>query len=107
MKRLPPVHPGEILLEEFLIPLGMSQSALARYLDLPSRRIHEICQGKRGISVDTAIRLGYFFENSAEFWLNLQALYDLECSQDAMEGYLKSHVRPYSQISHRDGPRLM
>ena len=76
---LPPIHPGEILQTEFLIPLGMSQNHLAREIGVPPRRINEIVLGKRAISADTAIRLGRFFGMSAQFWMGLQAEYELDC----------------------------
>lgn len=77
-KRLPNIHPGEILLEEFLSPLGISQNALARALGVPPRRVNEIVLRKRGITADTAIRLARHFGTSEKFWMGLQADYDLE-----------------------------
>ncbi len=77
-KKLPPVHPGEILLEDFLKPLGVSQYRLAKSLSVPPRRINEIVLGKRAVTADTALRLARFFETSDRFWLNLQAAYDLD-----------------------------
>lgn len=78
MKRLPNIHAGEVLLEEFMTPLGISQNALARATGVPPRRINEIVLGKRGITADTALRLAAFFGTSEGFWLGLQADYDLE-----------------------------
>ena len=78
MKTLPNIHPGEVLLEEFLIPLGISQNALARAAAVPPRRINEIILGKRGVSADTAVRLALALGTSERFWLGLQADYDLE-----------------------------
>ena len=78
MKTLPNIHPGEVLLEEFLVPLGISQNALARAADVPPRRINEIVLGKRGVSADTAVRLAAALGTSERFWLGLQADYDLE-----------------------------
>lgn len=78
MKRLPNIHPGEVLLEEFLIPMRLSQNAIAREIGVPPRRINEIVLAKRGISADTAIRLARRFKTSEEFWMSLQAEYDLE-----------------------------
>ncbi|MBY4678837.1 HigA family addiction module antitoxin [Marinobacterium arenosum] len=75
---LPNIHPGEVLLEEFLKPLGLSQNALARAICVPPRRINEIVHGKRAITADTAVRLGQYFGTSAKFWLGLQDDYDLE-----------------------------
>lgn len=78
MTRLPNIHAGEVLLEEFMIPMGISQNALARAMNVPPRRINEIVQGKRAITADTALRLAAFFGTSEGFWLGLQADYDLE-----------------------------
>jgi addiction module HigA family antidote len=78
MKKLPNVHPGEVLLEEFLTPLGISQNALARAAGVPPRRINEIVLGKRGVTADTAVRLAAALGTSERFWLGLQADYDLE-----------------------------
>jgi antitoxin HigA-1 len=75
-KKLPPVHPGEILLEEFLRPMGVSQTRLAKDIGVPVRRINEIVHGHRAISADTALRLSRFFDMSERFWLNLQARYE-------------------------------
>jgi addiction module HigA family antidote len=77
MKRMPPVHPGEILMEEFLKPLGISQYRLAVDVSVPPRRINEIVHGKRAITADTALRLARYFGNSEGFWMNLQTRYDL------------------------------
>ncbi len=77
-KKLPPIHPGEILLEEFLKPMGISQYRLAKDISVPARRINEIVQGKRAISPDTALRLSRFFGMSERFWMNLRAHYALE-----------------------------
>lgn len=77
-KKLPNIHPGEILLEEFLLPMAISQNALARAAGVPPRRINEIVLGKRGVSADTAVRLAKVFGTSERFWLGLQADYDLE-----------------------------
>jgi addiction module HigA family antidote len=78
----PPIHPGEILLQEFLIPLGISQYRLAKDIGVTSRRINEIVNGRRAISADTAIRLGRFFDMEVNFWLNLQSHYDMEMAFD-------------------------
>jgi antitoxin HigA-1 len=83
-KRLPPVHPGEILLEEFLEPLGLSQYRVAKGLGVPARRINEIVHGKRAVTADTALRLGRFFGNTARFWMNLQMAYDLDVETDRL-----------------------
>jgi antitoxin HigA-1 len=78
----PPIHPGEILLEDFLKPMGISQYRLARSIHVPARRINEIVHGTRGITADTAIRLSRYFGTSSELWLGLQADYDLERAQE-------------------------
>ena len=83
-KTLPNIHPGEILLEEFLKPLDLSQNALARAIGVPPRRINEIVLGKRGITADTAVRLARAFGTSERFWLGLQADYDLEQAQSKL-----------------------
>ena len=84
MKTLPNIHPGEVLLEEFLQPLGISQNALARAADVPPRRINEIVLGKRGVTADTAVRLAAALGTSERFWLGLQADYDLEEARRAL-----------------------
>jgi addiction module HigA family antidote len=91
-KKLTPINPGEILLEEFLKPLGLSQYRIARDLSVPPRRINEIVHGKRGISADTALRLGRYFGTSARFWLNLQARYDLEVENERLGRRLLKEV---------------
>lgn len=78
MKTLPNIHPGEVLLEEFLLPMGISQNALARAADVPPRRINEIVLGKRGVTADTAVRLAAVLGTSERFWMGLQADFDLE-----------------------------
>ena len=80
--QLPPIHPGEILMEEFLEPMGISQYRLAKDISVPPRRINEIVHGKRSISADTALRLGRFFGMSPQFWLNLQTRYDLDTTSN-------------------------
>jgi addiction module HigA family antidote len=82
MKKLAPVHPGEVLLKDFLDPLGVSQYRLAKDIHVPARRINEIVHGTRAISADTALRLARYFGVSPQFWMNLQAHYDLEVEQD-------------------------
>jgi len=91
-KKLPPIHPGEILMDEFLKPMGISQYRLAKDITVPPRRINEIVHGKRSISADTALRLGRFFGMSPQFWLNLQTRYDLEVTQDLLEDRLNEEV---------------
>ena len=91
-----PIHPGEILLEEFLKPMCISQYRLAKDISVSQHRISEIVRGKRNISVDTALRLGRFFGMEAQFWLNLQARYDLIRAEATMKKQLKKEVHPYA-----------
>ncbi len=91
-KKFAPVHPGEILLEEFLKPMGISQYQLAREISVPPRRINEIVHGSRAISADTALRLSRYFGMSEAFWMNLQAHYDLEVQKDKLAGRLEREV---------------
>ncbi len=91
-KKLPLIHPGEILLDEFLKPMGISQYRLAKDTSVPPRRINEIVHGKRSITADTALRLGRFFDMSPQFWLNLQTRYDLEVTEDLLEDRLDDEV---------------
>ena len=93
-----PVPPGEILLEEFLLPLGVSQYRLAKAISVPARRINEIVHGQRRISADTALRLSRFFGTSERFWLNLQARYDLEIEKDRLGSELAS-IEPLQAAS--------
>lgn len=93
-REIPPIHPGEILLEEFLKPLGISQNALARALRVPPDRINAIVQGKRSITADTALRLARAFGTTPQFWLNLQARYDLDVAQDRLEDQIEREVLP-------------
>jgi addiction module HigA family antidote len=95
-KELLPIHPGEILLEEFLKPMGISQYRLAKDISVPPRRINEIVHGKRSISADTALRLGRFFEISPQFWLNLQNRFDLEVTEDLLADRLQKEVQVLS-----------
>ncbi|HRV91049.1 MAG TPA: HigA family addiction module antitoxin [Anaerolineae bacterium] len=95
-EKLPPIHPGEILLEEFLKPMELSQYRLAKDISVPARRINEIVHGKRGISPDTALRLSRYFGLSERFWLNLQTRYDLEMEKDRLAGRLEEEVRIYA-----------
>ena len=91
--RIAPVHPGEILLEEFLKPMGISQNRIALDIRVPPRRINEIVHGKRRITADTALRLGRYFGMSAQFWLGLQMDYDLDMEEDRLGGRLGEEVR--------------
>jgi addiction module HigA family antidote len=95
-KKLPPIHPGEILIEEFLKPMGLSQYRLAKDISVPPRRINEIVHGKRSISADTALRLGRYFGISPQFWLNLQTRFDLEVTEDLLAERLEKEVQVLS-----------
>lgn len=95
---MPPVHPGEILLIEFLEPLGVSQYQLAKAVDVPARRINEIVHGQRRITADTALRLSRYFGTSERFWMNLQARYDLEIEKDRLGAALNA-IQPRSAAS--------
>jgi antitoxin HigA-1 len=90
---MPPIHPGEVLVEEYLLPLGVTQHRLAVSIGVPPRRINEIVHGKRRISADTALRLARFFGTSERFWMNLQGRYDLELERDRLAGSLEE-IRP-------------
>lgn len=96
--KMPPVHPGEILAEDFMKPLGISQYRLAKAMNVYPRRINEIVQGKRAITADTALRLARFFGTSPEVWLNLQAHYDLALARDALEEVVTREVTPYLSL---------
>jgi antitoxin HigA-1 len=98
-KKLLPVHPGEILLEEFLKPLGLSQYRLATDVSVPPRRINEIVHGKRAITADTALRLARYFGTSERFWLNLQSRHDLEVEKDRLGSRLKKEVAVLAGVS--------
>lgn len=91
-KRMKPVHPGEILLEEFLKPMGISQYRLAKDIGVQPTRINQIVKGKSGVSAGTALRLGRYFQMSAQFWVNLQANYELEIARDKLRGRLEKEV---------------
>ncbi len=96
-KKLDPIHPGEILAEEYLTPLGISQYRLAKDISVPARRINEIVQGKRGILADTALRLARYFGTSERFWINLQAHYDLDLQKDKLGPRLKKEVAEFQK----------
>ncbi len=93
----PPIHPGEILLEEFLLPLGVSQYRIAKDIGVTPRRINEIIHGRRAVTADTALRLGRYFDMEAQFWLNLQSHYDMEVALESLEDRLEKEVHPYSR----------
>ncbi|HEC60827.1 MAG TPA: addiction module antidote protein, HigA family [bacterium] len=94
-RKLPPIHPGEILLEEFLKPMGISQYRVAKDIRVPARRINEIVHGKRAITPDTALRLSRYFGLSERFWINLQSVYDLEVEKDHLADRLDQEVHVY------------
>lgn len=98
-KQLDPVHPGEILLEEFLKPMNLSQNRLARDLGVPPRRVNEIVLGKRRVTADTALRLGRYFDMSPEFWLGLQMDYELDLEEDRLGTRLDHEVGRYQKAS--------
>lgn len=93
-QKLPPIHPGEILLEDYMKPLGFSAHRLAMHLHVPATRIAEIIHGRRAITADSAVRLGRYFKTSPRFWLNLQTAYDLELIEDETLAQIQSEVRP-------------
>jgi addiction module HigA family antidote len=93
-EKLSPIHPGEVLLEEFLKPMSLSQNRLAIEISVDARRINEIVQGKRSITADTALRLGRYFGNSPQFWMGLQTQYDLDVAEDTLGKRLEREVRP-------------
>ena len=98
-KDLAPVHPGQILLEEFLRPMGLSQNQLANDIGVPPRRINEIVHGKRRVTADTALRLAKYFKMSPEFWLGLQMDYELDVEADRLGDRLNEEVGEYSKVS--------
>ncbi|HEX5836377.1 MAG TPA: HigA family addiction module antitoxin [Anaerolineales bacterium] len=95
-KKLLPIHPGEVLLEEFIKPMNLSQNRLAIDIGVDARRINEIVLGKRSVTADTALRLARFFGNSPQFWLGLQTQYDLDITEDQIGKRLDREVRPYA-----------
>ncbi len=97
--KLDPIHPGKILLEEFLKPMEISQYRLAKDISVPPRRINEIVLGKRSITTDTALRLSEYFGLSENFWLNLQTKYNLEIAKDKLKGRLKREVKRYNLVN--------
>jgi len=94
-EKLSPIHPGEVLLEEFIKPMSLSQNRLAIDIGVDTRRINEIVLGKRSVTADTALRLARFFSNSPEFWLGLQTQYDLDVAEDRLGKRLDREVRPF------------
>ena len=98
-KLLDPIHPGEILLEEFLKPLGLSQNQLGRDLDVPATRINEVVNGQRPITIDTAMRLARYFGTTPDFWLNLQQRYDLVTAERKLGSKLNKKIRPLKEMA--------
>ncbi len=98
-EKIPPLHPGEVLLEEFLLPMDISQNKLALAIRVPARRINEIVHGRRRITADTALRLSRFFGTSAQFWLGLQLDYDLDVAQDEVGAQIERDVLSYKGTS--------
>ena len=98
-RKLDPIHPGEVLLADFLEPLQLSQYRLAQDISVPPRRINEIVHGKRAVSADTALRLARYFGTTEQFWLNLQARFDLEVQRDLLGGRLAREVRVLDRAS--------
>ncbi len=96
---LPPVHPGEILLEDFLNPMGITRYRLAKSIGVPQRRIDEICASKRAITADTAMRLARFFGTDAQSWMNLQAAYDLEVAEMSLAERIEREVKPLKEAA--------
>jgi addiction module HigA family antidote len=99
MKKMKPIHPGEVLDEDFLKPMGLSQYRVAADIHVPARRINEIVHGKRAVSADTALRLGRYFNVSAQFWLNLQSHFDLEIERDHLGGRLDREVKIWADAA--------
>lgn len=97
-KKIKPIHPGEILMEEFLMPMGLSQNMLANDIGVPPRRINEIIHGKRKITADTALRLSRYFKMSPQFWLGLQMDYDLDLEEDRLAARLDKEVNIYEAV---------
>lgn len=95
----PPIHPGEILLTEFLEPMGISQYRLAKDIGVTPRRVNEIVLGRRAITADTALRLGRFFNMEAQFWLNLQTHYDMEIAMEVLDDRLDKEVHPFPRAA--------
>jgi addiction module HigA family antidote len=100
-KKLKPVHPGEILKEEFMVPLGLSMNKMAMDLRVPVTRIADIVNERRGITADTALRFARYFKNSATFWMNLQTRYDLEVAEDELADKVERDVQPLEVVSGR------
>jgi antitoxin HigA-1 len=104
--RLPAIHPGEMLREEFLVPMGLSANALALAIRVPVTRVSEIVNERRGITADTALRLGRYFRMTPEFWMNIQSHYDLETARDAKERLIRESIKPAPQDKKTGGLKL-
>ena len=104
-KKLDPITPGEILREEFMVPYAVSQNKLARDLDVPVARVNDIVHGRRGVTSDTAYRLGIYFKTSPEFWLNLQTAYDLKRTEKEKGSLLNAIIRPLGDPDKRKAMR--
>jgi len=100
LKKLLPIHPGEILREDFMLPMDLSMNKLALHLRVPVTRIAEIVHERRSITADTAMRLAVFFGMTPQFWLNLQQAYDLAIVQDKLADEIRREVRPFAKVSH-------
>jgi len=105
-EKMPPIHPGEILLEEFLQPLSLSQYRLAKDISVPPRRINEIVHGKRAITADTALRLARYFDTTDRFWINLQTRYDLEVEKDRLGEKLEEEVQVLDRSAYVNEPAI-
>ena len=97
--KLAPIHPGEILTEEFLTPFGITRNKLAIDLGIPASRVDQIAKGRRGITADTALRLGRYFGTTPQFWMNLQSRYDLDVASDAAQKEIERSVQPRNQTA--------
>ena len=95
-QRLPPVHPGQILRDDYLIPMGLSVYRLAQELRIPRPRLNDVVLGRRGVTVDTALRLGYYFGTTPEFWINLQTRYDLDVADRTVRRQIEQEIKPYA-----------
>ena len=102
-EKIPPVHPGEVLQEEFLTPWGLSQNQLARHVNITATRLNEIVRGRRSVTGDTALRLVRATHTAPEFWLNLQSLYDLETAKDRLGSRLNKEVKPVARAHMNQG----
>ena len=105
-EKMPPIHPGEILLEEFLQPLSLSQYRLAKDISVPPRRINEIVHGKRAITAATALRLARYFDTTDRFWINIQTRYDLEVEKDRLGEKLEEEVQVLDRSAYVNEPAI-